>query len=260
MLETASHLKKISKNAENSVPKIQIAHKNEVGHGIYTMSDIAHLLGFPRARVSRYLKNYWDESSSSQLFEDSYTWKSGSHPKEKAVNFYVLMELYTLFQLQIMGVSARRVVESRTHICEETGWQYPFATSSVLSDGKNIWYQFQDAIVNANGSRQTTFISMMQDFSQKIDFDEQFVAARFYPMGRDKNIVIDPNRQFGKPVVKGANVATEIIFALFESGESENAIATHYEISIQSVQDAILFHQNMLPNPYVNPNLNLSKP
>ena len=44
-----------------------IAYKNALGHGIYTSTDIAQLLGIPRRKVTYYLKNYWDDRLGKEL-------------------------------------------------------------------------------------------------------------------------------------------------------------------------------------------------
>ena len=75
-----------------------IAHKNELGSGFYTVPDISRLLGFSQDKVRRYLNDYWDDRLGRKLFSDTYTWSADN--RTKAVNFYVLIELYTFFKLQ----------------------------------------------------------------------------------------------------------------------------------------------------------------
>lgn len=220
-----------------------IAHKNELGHGIYTSTDIAQLLDIPRRKVTYYLKNYWDERLGKELFNDSYSWQT-ENSKIKAVNFHVLIELYACFQLQELGVKPKRILESRKIIAQETNTQYPFATSKVLSDGRKIWYAFKDAIVNADGTRQTNFENVIKDYVQKIDFDSQDHAIKFYPNGRNSSIVIDPNHQFGQPIIEGTNINAEMLFSMYKSGEPIGFITNLYDLNIKSVEDAIRFYQN----------------
>lgn len=47
-------------------------HKHQLGSGIYTISDISRLLRFPKAKVRRYLKDYWDERLGKKLFNETY--------------------------------------------------------------------------------------------------------------------------------------------------------------------------------------------
>jgi hypothetical protein len=119
----------------------------------------------------------------------------------------VLIELFICFQLQKLGVSPQRILESRKNIAKETNNPYPFATSKVLSDGRKIWYEFKDAVVNADGTRQANFEKIIQKYIQKIDFDEDEQAVKFYPNGRESSVVINPRNQFGQPIIKAVEDA-----------------------------------------------------
>ncbi len=178
-----------------------------------------------------------------ELFNDSYSWQA-ENGKTKAVNFYVFIELYVCFQLQELGVKPKRILESRKHISEETHTQYPFATSTVLSDGSKIWYAFKDAIVNADGTRQANFVTIINDYVKKIEFDRENQAIRFYPNGHNSSVVIDPNHQFGQPIIEGTNINAEMLFSMYKSGEPVEFIKNLYDLNIKAVEDAIRFYQN----------------
>ena len=219
-----------------------IRHKNALGCGIYTAPDIAQLLGLPRGKVNRYLKTYWDERMGRQIFNDSYSWQTENSPT-KAVNFYVLIELYTFFQLQELGVPIKNILLARERIAKETASQYPFATSDILTDGKKILYQFKEAIINADGTRQTNFIEIIKNFAHKIDFDNKGNAENFYPNGRESVVVVNPHHQFGQPVIEGTNINAEMIFSMYQSGESIDLITHLYDLDIKAVNDAVRFYQ-----------------
>jgi uncharacterized protein (DUF433 family)/predicted transcriptional regulator len=219
-----------------------IEHKNALGYGIYTSTDIAQLLGIPRSKVARYLKNYWDDRLGRELFNDSYTWQSENR-NVKAVNFYVLIELFICFELQKTGVKPHKILEARKNIALETKTTYPFATSNVLSDGRKIWYQFKDSIIDADGSRQTNFEKIIKAYVKNIDFNKQEQAVKFYPNGRNSTIVINPHNQFGQPIIEGTNVNAEMIYSMYKSGEPIEFITHLYDLPIKSVNDAIQFYQ-----------------
>ena len=111
-----------------------ISHKRELGSGIYTASDISKLLHINQRKVSRYLNEFWDERLGRKLFNDTYSWNAGN--RIKAVNFYVLIEFYSFFRLQEMGVKTRTILKARNQIAQELNVEYPFASAGLLSDGK----------------------------------------------------------------------------------------------------------------------------
>lgn len=215
-------------------------NKEKIGAGIYTISDISNLLGFPKYKVRRYLNEYWDERLGKKLFNETYSWSTGNNIK--AVNFYTLIELFTCFYLQEQGVSPKQVLKSRESIAKDLNLPFPFASASLLTDGKKIWYEFKDSIINADGSRQSNFVEFIKDFAGKIDFNSKKVAERFWPVGRGSCIVVDPHHQFGQPIIDGTNINTEVIFSMYESGEPIKTIGILYDITEKEVRDVIRFY------------------
>ncbi len=216
-------------------------HKQQLGAGIYTIPDISKLLGLPQFKVRRYLSEYWDERLGKKLFNESYSWSTGNNVK--AVNFYTLIELYTCFHLQELGVSTRQILKSRIAIAKDLQMPYPFASAKLLSDGKKIWYEFKDSIVNADGSKQTDFVEFIRQFANKIEFNSSKIAERFWPAGRNSDVVVDPHHQFGQPVLNGTNINAEVIFSMYESGEPIDALGILYDLTRKQVNDAISFYK-----------------
>ena len=219
-----------------------ISHKNEIGFGIYTIPDISRLLKVDRRKVTRYISEYWDEKIGRKLFSDTYSWSVNQ--RNKAVNFYVLIELFTFFKLQEIGVRAKTILKARGSISKELGFDYPFASSQLLTDGKKIWYQFEDDIVNADGTSQTNFVQIIESFASKVDFLDNSLAQRLWPFGKDRNIVVDPHHQFGQPVIKGTNINAEVIFSMFKSGEPTSSLAILYDLTEAEINDAINFYRS----------------
>jgi len=222
------------------MPTINL-HKQQLGSGIYTVPDIGRLLGLPQSKVRRYVNDYWDERLGKKLFNETYSWSTGNNVK--AVNFYTLIELYTCFYLKELGVSTRQILKSRIAMARDLHVTYPFASSKLLSDGKKIWYEFKDCIVNADGTRQTDFVEFIRNFANKIDFDDHKIAERFWPAGKQSSVVVDPHHQFGQPVIEGTNINTEVIFSMYESGEPIDAIGILYDITEKDIKDVISFHK-----------------
>ncbi len=213
--------------------------KQTIGAGIYMVSDISNILGFSKAKVRRYLNEYWDERLGKKLFNDTYSWSVGNNIK--AVNFYTLIELFTCFRLQELGVSPKQVLKSRESIAKDLKMPFPFASANLLTDGKKIWYEFKDAIINADGSQQMNFVELIKNFAVKIDFNSKNFADRFWPEGKNNSIVVDPHHQFGQPIINGTNIITETIFSMYKSGEPLDSLSILYDLSEKQLNDAIQF-------------------
>lgn len=215
-------------------------HKKQLGSGIYTIPDISNFLSIPKYKVRRYLNEYWNERSGKKFFNETYSWSVDN--KIKAVNFYTLIELYTCFHLQSLGVSPKEILKSRTAIIKDLNIPYPFASDKILSDGKKIWFEFKDSIVKADGSKQTEFVEFIREFANKIEFNSSKIAEKFWPAGKQSDVVINPHNQFGQPILNGTNINAEVIYSMYESGEPIDAIGILYDITSKQVKDAISFY------------------
>ena len=123
---------------------------------------------------------------------------------------------------------------------------YPFATSSILTDGKGVLFTGEIGnIIQADETLQITIKEVLAPFCKKIEFDRNALAKSFFPLGRDHDVLVDPHRQFGQPIVRGTNILTETIFNLHRGGESVDFIARIYDLTYRQVQDAITFQRNV---------------
>jgi uncharacterized protein (DUF433 family) len=212
--------------------------KQQIGSGIYTIPDISKILGYPQPKVRRYVKDYWDDSLGKKLFNETYTWKN---EKVKAVNFYVLIELYTCFLLREQGASAQSIMKARASMAKELRTPYPFASHKVLLAGSKILYELEDLIISADGSKQINLNEIIRSFAKNIEFDKNNLASRFWPKGKSSSIVIDPHHQFGQPIINGTNINAEGIFSMYESSEPIEVIGILYDLTEKQVLDAVNF-------------------
>ena len=200
--------------------------------------DISLILGVPQKRIRWYINEIWDNRFGRKTFNQRYSWTVGDR---KAVNFHVLIEFYVVSQLRSLGVSTRSIFKARNAIAQELSVAYPFATSDLLTDGKHIWYKFQDLMVNADGTKQLNFNQIIERYCQKIDFGMNRLAERFWPKGKENSIVVDPHHQFGQPIISGTNITARVLHSMHQAGEPVRVLSGWYEISEKQVKDAIEF-------------------
>ena len=92
--------------------------------------------------------------------------------------------------------------------------------------------------------RKQQLLLAIDEFIGKVDFDND-VALRLWPEGRRATVTIDPDVAFGLPVVRAAR--TEVIFEMFEAGDSMELIASGLDLTTSQVEDAIRFETRRDP-------------
>lgn len=91
-----------------------------------------------------------------------------------------------------------------------------------------------------DGTKQLNLI-LIKQFFKNLEFGNDSIATKFWPLGKDKSIIVDPKRQFGHPLIEKTNIYPETIFNLYTSGEPIDFIAFTYDLNEKSISDAIEF-------------------
>jgi len=150
------------------------------------------------------------------------------------VSFLDLVELLFInaFHSRKVSLQSIRIAVNRASLLLKT--DHPFAMKKFYTDGKTILAE----ITRGNGSNLVDLIKQQYQISEIvlpslyncIDFRTYEVAQRYWPLGKERGIVIDPSRNFGKPILNELNVSINTISDLLQNGHSEDEISEWYEI------------------------------
>lgn len=220
----------------------------KLGEGFYLAKDVAHILRLDYQKTYRWMVGYWGLQGG--LNEDvKYTFGG----QERAINFYSLIEFYTFFKLRENGVSAQKIRQAHNELSRLYNTPYPFAKirDFRIEPRKNrtgdyvkkfLYYQDGQSLIKLDGKQQVIFNGFIDRFLRKIEFDDNSrLASKFFPLDNSRNVVVDPNHQFGQPTVFNTNIRIDTLYNLHLGGESVDFIARLYDLSIAQVRDAIAF-------------------
>ncbi len=212
----------------------------ELGKGVYTLPDVAMLLKLPYQKVHRWVNTYWDGELGA-LFEQRYSWETNG---SKAVSFHTLIELYVMMQLTESGVPARQILNAHLELARFYNTPFPFANKAIINGikagQKKIYFELNGDTISLDGTRQFQ-LGFIQEFVNRLDFDDDDIANRFWPLGKDKAILVDPKRRFGQPVIGNTNVSPDAINSHIKAGDPPAYIAAVFGLSEKEVHDAVAF-------------------
>lgn len=216
------------------------ANKPTLGKGIFTPAEIARILHLPTSTINRWINTYGDGEFSSGL-EHGASWRiDGS----KAVDFLTMIEVVVMGTMSEQGVRSREIAKAHKVLANMYKTSHPFASKIVIDrlkiDGKKIYFVDSEHIINLDGTHQIN-LDFIKDMFKNLDFDADEIASRYWPLGKDKSIVIDPKRKFGHPVIAGKNIYPETIFGMIEAGDPPGFVASLYNLTDQEIQDAIKY-------------------
>ena len=202
----------------------------KLGEGIFLITDVATILRLPYAKVRHLMRNYWQENTFGE-------------EKNKAINFYGLIEFYTYYKLRELGVKASEIKKAHSILSKDLNSKYPFALSSIKTDGSKVWYERLGELIKVDGKKQLAIKEFLKEFLQQIEYDKYNIAERFYPLKNSKSVVVDPKHQFGQPTISGRNITTSAIRKMHEGGETVKNIANLYDIKQSQVTGALHYYK-----------------
>jgi uncharacterized protein (DUF433 family) len=222
----------------------------EFGVGAYTPSEAARLVGTSATNVRRWLFGYsyahhGPKTSQAPLWQPQY----GVDQDDPILGFRDLIEARMVARLRGVGIgmpTIRFCLKTAAMIAEDS---HPFSSAHFRTDGKRLFLER----LSEEGGRDVIDLKTLQHAFPKIieasfldlDFDDE-KATRWFPLAKSRNVVADPQRAFGQPIVDEGGVPTHrIAQAFLAEGRSINRIARFFEIGTMAVKDALAFEKQI---------------
>jgi len=209
----------------------EIIREPKLNTGIYIIPDIARIFHLPLDKTRRWLNLYWDKK---MVPGEKYTWGDS---KNKATSFFTMIEFYIFYQLKELKIPTSKIMETHTFLSEKLNTPYPFATEKIKTDGSELFYLIDEIPVTANIKHKYPFKEIIEYYFEKIDFNNESIAERYFPLGKKRTIVVDPKHQFGQPTIAGTNILVDTIIGFIKGGENDEIIASLYNLNIDTIND-----------------------
>jgi uncharacterized protein (DUF433 family)/DNA-binding transcriptional MerR regulator len=223
-----------------------------LGKGIYTIKEASKILKINPQKMRRWIKGYTyykdtNEYTSLPLFHTEFKYDSA----DVVISFLDLAELLFINTFLECGVSIHTIRKAALAASELLQISHPFAIKKIYTDGKSIFAKI------AEEDKDTSLIDLINKQFQldkivepllyeRIDFNTYDHAERWWPLGRENNIVVDPSRNLGQPILNNYNIRTELIYELYTNNHSIDEISEWYEIDTNSIHNAIDFEQGLV--------------
>jgi uncharacterized protein (DUF433 family) len=220
-----------------------------IGVGIYSIPEASRLAGVPPARIRRWLRGY-DFKSGGDRKRSAPVWKAQLPPLDStiALGFLDLMEVRFVDAFLKAGLPMSKVRRAYKLARELVGRDHPFSTQKFRTDGKRIFAELEDpkgggkTMLDLERNQFGIYEFIVPSLMKGIVFDDRGQAARWYPdRGVAPSIVIDPERQFGQPIIESSGTQTSAILDAFKAEGSIEAVARWFEIPEGEIKQALEF-------------------
>lgn len=222
-----------------------------VGKGIYSIPEAARWGRMKAGHVRRWIKGYrytyrGERRASSPVVHHDYE----PVDDQWTLSFADLVDVRFVDAFRAAGVSMPTLRKAYAKAVEHFGSRHPFNLKTIRTDGQRIFAQLQDEEGEEGGllelaRDQHVFAAIVDPFLKNLEFDADEIARCYWPLGADREVVLDPARAFGRPIVHSWAVPTEPLFALYRQEASPERVAEIYEIGVDAVEDAIEFEESL---------------
>jgi uncharacterized protein (DUF433 family) len=210
----------------------------------YGVAEAAHYLLVPRATLRSWVVGMSYGSDSERRFFKPVIQPAAKAPV--ALSFINLIEAHVLAAIRRRHrVDMRAVRRAIDFLKKEFGSPHPLADYKFETNGVDLFVEHFGDFISASQGGQLAVRELLKAHLRRIDRDDKGFPLRLYPFTRadeteqPKNIVIDPFISFGKAVIAGTGVSTDIVAERFKAGESADELAKDYGCAREKIEEAI---------------------
>jgi uncharacterized protein (DUF433 family) len=214
--------------------------------GLYSLPEAARLTRVPRQTLRNWVSGY-DYPRSGGRVKAPPVIHSTARDTPAALSFVNLIEALALSGFREMGVPLQRVRLALEFAGGSLGVQHLLASERILSDGLDLFWEFQErsheapGLVNMSRGGQRVFPDAVRRYLREVEWAKDSFAVRWWPgaQATEGFVVVDPQRGFGAPVLVGTGIKTEDVWSRFSAGESIRDLAEDYRLSVTQIESAL---------------------
>lgn len=211
----------------------------------YAISEAAGYLQLPASTLRSWFlgqRNY-DAHRTARFFKPVI---DIADQKKKQLSFINLVEAFVLAGIRRdHEVPLPKVRKALDYVRRSFGTRRPLAEEQFETDGADLFVEKYGELVGVSQEGQLQMREMIRDRLKRVCRDlkglpEKIILFPAAEAGEGRaDVVIDPKRSFGRPVLDGLGVRTTVVFERFMAGDNVELLARDYAVPAQAVQDAI---------------------
>lgn len=207
---------------------------------IYSYSEADRL-----ARVSRGTSRRWIEGYSYVGREGERVAQPPVTPDRPVagdgVSFTDLIEVAAIGQFKQLGFSLRRIRTIVEAAQQEFGVTHPLSMLEFKTDGRDVFVKHDTLLHDVlRNQAQLAWDEILSPFLETLDYRDA-IAYRWWPLGKSRPVMIDPEYGFGQPVVADSGIRTETLRERIEAGDSYDQIAHDFNVRRGDIESAVQY-------------------
>jgi hypothetical protein len=218
---------------------------DSLGVGLYSLVEAARLLATPRRTLARWVEGYVQELRGGTKRYDPVI----EREDEALLTFGDLVELLYVRDFRSGGVPLTQIRDVSAKFRRMWHTPYPLATKRFSTDGRSLLIQEGDEWKHALTGQMLAFFEELG--RQVVHVGD--LASEWRPLGRERAVVLHPDRSFGKPIEDRSGAHTFLLFRAIEGGAPLGEVAWWYDTTPDAVADSVAYERSLSLEPTAVP-------
>jgi uncharacterized protein (DUF433 family) len=226
-----------------------IPRRSPADEPAYKAAEVAAVLGIPKATIAAWCFGQGNGSGRSFVPLVKPADKAG-----KYLSFVNLCELHVLAVIRRHHrINMSTVRASLAFVRKGLDEERPLIAQQFMTNGVDLFIEKATQLINVSKEGQTALRGEFQQALARIDRGAHGGPVRLFPYsristdmaGQPKVVAVDPQVAFGRPILLGAGVTTEVIRDRFMAGDSADEMAQDYGVEPSDIDEALRFAQRL---------------
>jgi uncharacterized protein (DUF433 family) len=225
-----------------------------LSEGLYTLPEAAEVMIRPVTTLRSWVDGYYSTSTRGGGRPEPLLFRTDQRLITHGfLTFRDLIELVMVNKARHRRIPMWYIRQARRRLTELLRTSHPFSVQYFYVAGQQILAQVSTPkdgdFYEELAHRQLVipelagmFIDSASEFSADIDYADE-IARHFWPLGKQRPLVMDPKRSFGQPIDPLTGVPSRVLYGAYAAGESAQAVAQWYEVAPEAVDAAIEYEQ-----------------
>jgi|SRR5215217_2785586 len=215
---------------------------DRLDRALYSFAEADRLANVTPGTSRRWLKgyHYW-YSPEERRVSLAITPHSGLR---EGVSFIDLVEVIVAGRLRARNFSLTRIKQINEYCQLVLRKPRPLVTETFKTSGRDVFIQASSGyLLNVlHQAGMQAWDEVLDPFLKDLDYEDE-IARRWWPLGKEREVVVDPDYGFGLPVIAGSGVRTEIIAERARAGDSTDEIVYDFGVNPKQIQDALSYEK-----------------
>ena len=212
----------------------------------YTFREVASATEIPASTLRSWIVGQAYQRKEDVGFFEPVIKRPDS--EDKRLLFTNLIEAHVLRALRTVHEVKMSAIRAAVAIAEaEFGIQRLLISPALRASAGQLFLEQYAALIALSPSRQIAMRVILEQYLERVDYDETQLPSEFYPFARnprnrgERVILLSPFVSFGRPIIHRRGVSTRAIVQRLDAGEDKLVILQDYDITEAELEEAVLY-------------------